>query len=116
MAGEITQVGEFTLQVKVEDHTDEQMKIIRMNVRNALKAMADATLQRAQMLAPVLTGALKSDGRVEPTADGFEVLFGSEKVPYARRRHYENNLHPDTKYYLQNAGESVKREGINNYL
>lgn len=116
MAGEVTSVGEISIKVNVDDHTDAQMKFIRMNVRNALEAMANATLQRAQMLAPVLTGSLKADGRVEKTADGFEVVFGSESVPYARRRHFENNLHPNTKYYLENAGKSVEREGINNYL
>lgn len=116
MAGETTVVGSISIKVNVEDHTDAQMKLIRVNVRNALRAMAEATLQRAKMLAPVLTGSLRADGRIEPTEAGFDIVFGSEAVPYARRRHFENNLHPDTKYYLQNAGESVAKEGIKNYL
>ena len=117
MAGEITVVGNITVKFSVSERTTEkQANLMRLNVRNALHAMANATLARAQMLAPHLTGALKADGRIEETANGFNVVFGSEAVPYARRRHYENKLHPDTLLYLERAGESVKQEGVKKYL
>lgn len=112
----VTSVGKVTVQV--DKHIGDVKQFIRINTRNRLRAMAEATLQRSRMLAPELTGSLKADGRVEES-DGDEleasVAYGSPSVPYARRRHFENNLHPDTKYYLQNAGDSVAKEGINKY-
>lgn len=81
------------------------------------KSLGQVILNRAQMLAPVLTGALKSDGRIEDNPNGgLSVTFGSPKVPYARRRHYENNKNPQTLYYLQRAGESVGQENIKQYV
>jgi len=79
--------------------------------------MTGVILTRATMLAPVLTGALVNDGRVEKNPEGGRsVVFGSNSVPYARRRHFENNLHPQTLYYLQRAGESVAKENIKKYV
>ena len=108
----VTSVGEVKVSVKVEEHISDSLKFLKVNVRNSLRAMAEATLQRSRMLAPELTGSLKADGRVEEAGENtLEV-----SVAYARRRHFENNLHPDTKYYLQNAGDTVAKEGINKYL
>ena len=133
MAGDRTSVGNITIKVNVDDHTEAQMSLIRLNVKNALKAMANATLQRSQMLAPLLTGALRTDGRVESTSDGFEVVYGSGAVPYARYQEFGadkksladgggggkqwNYTTPGTgAHYLENAFETVKKEGVNNYL
>lgn len=81
----------------------------------ALNMMAD--VQRiAKMNAPVLTSALKNSGRLMATRDGAAVTFGSSRVRYARRRHYENNLHPNTRYYLSRAAESVSRGDISKYF
>ena len=112
-----TSVGSAKIKVKVEKRMGDNLKFIEINARNAVRAMAEATLQRSRMLAPELTGSLKADGRVE--TDGnltASVVYGSETVLYARRRHFENNLHPDTKYYLQNAGDTVAKEGIGKYI
>ena len=73
------------------------------------------------MLAPVLTGALKSDGRVETSQNGsvvqVKVVYGDSRVPYARRRHYENRKNPQTKYYLENAAKNViTKGGIKQFL
>lgn len=81
----------------------------------ALNMMAD--VQRiAKMNAPVLTGALKNSGRLMATRDGAAVTFGSSRVRYARRRHYVNNLHPETRYYLSRAAESVGKGDISKYF
>lgn len=115
----VTSVGEAKVSVSVEEHVHDSLKFLRVNVRNSLRAMAEATLQRSRMLAPELTGSLKADGRVEEAGENeleVSVAYGSPAVPYARRRHFENNLHPDTKYYLQNAGDTVAKEGISKYL
>ena len=88
------------------------------NLRNAGRSMADRVFSDARMRAPKLTGALRSDGRVEESADRteFVVKFGDSRVPYARKRHYENRSHPDTKYYLQDAGKNVAKMGLKEFL
>lgn len=83
-----------------------------MNIKRELSARASRTLSRARVLVPVDTGTLKNDGRVEKIDDGYSVIFGDAKVPYARRRHYENKKNPQTKHYLERAGDSVKKEGF----
>ena len=62
--------------------------------------------------APYQTGALRNTIRVsEVDANNLEVIaggsFGGKKVPYAWRREWENNLHPDRKHYMQKAQDFV---------
>lgn len=83
----------------------------------AERGLAQVILNRATILAPVLSGALVDDGRVEKNPNGHHsVVFGSQKVPYARRRHYENKRNPQTLHYLQRAGDSVKKENLKKYV
>lgn len=86
------------------------------NIRQAKRAMGDAILGRATMIAPKLTGALRSDGRVEMVDTAVAVVFGDGRVPYARRRHFENRKNPQTLNYLEKAGQSVKKEGLQKWL
>lgn len=102
--------------IKFVDNSDAVMKAEWTKINNALAKMGVATLNRARMYAPERTGALKADGRVEIEPHSVVIAFGGLQVPYARRRHYENNLHPDTKYYLQRAGNEVTRQGVQFYL
>lgn len=88
----------------------------RENIKLATRAMGDAILARATMIAPKLTGALRSDGRVETKDTSVVVAFGDGRVPYARRRHFENKKNPHTLNYLSKAGESVKKEGIKKWM
>ena len=70
--------------------------------------MGDRILMDAIALAPELNGELKSDGRVEVISDSeVHIKFGNARVPYARRRHFENKKNPHTKYYLKKAGDNV---------
>lgn len=79
--------------------------------------MSNDILKRAIMLAPIETGALKNSGRIEKLSlAGYRIIFGSSKVPYARRRHFENFKNPQTVRYLYRAGDSVKREHVKKYL
>ena len=48
----VTSVGEAKISVKVEEHISDSLKFLKVNVRNSLRAMAEATLQRSRMLAP----------------------------------------------------------------
>lgn len=62
------------------------------------------------MLAPKLTRALVKSRKIERRGSAhYAVSFGNSQVPYARRRHFENKLHPETLLYLQRAGDAVKR-------
>ena len=78
--------------------------------------MGESVKNRAELFAPVLTGALRDNGDVKLGNLNVVIGFGGLEVPYARRRHYENNKHPQTKRYLERAGDAVGREGITRYL
>lgn len=101
---------------KVEVTFNSKMKaylqVQRLNMQKELEAKAEKTLGRARMLAPKLSGDLKSDGRVEKIAGGVSVVFGDSRVPYARRRHFENRKNPATINYLERAGNQTKKEGF----
>ena len=127
------QVSEIQVTVEVEDRTKEQLAMITLNAKTALRAMAEATLARAQMLAPQSdieghAGTLRANGRIRSSDSNLElevVFGGTPDVPYAayqefggdgRRvvRHYTT---PGTQaHYLRDAGLSVGKEGIENYL
>lgn len=82
----------------------------------AVLEMATDTDRVAKMLAPVDTRALVNSGRIQKLGIAhYAVTFGSSQVPYARRRHYENKLHPGTLRYLERAGDSTSRN-IKRYL
>ena len=87
------------------------LQVQRLNMQKELEAKAEKTLGRARMLAPALTGALKSDGRVEKISDGYSVVFGDSRVPYARFRHFKNAKNPQTLKYLERAGNQTAKEG-----
>ena len=101
---------------KVNGGTDVFSSVAKQNLKNAQRAMADSILGRATMIAPKLTGALRSDGRVETKDTSVSVIFGDDRVPYARRRHFENNKNPQTLNYLQKAGDETMKEGLKKYL
>lgn len=87
-------------------------QVQRLNMQKELEAKAEKTLGRARMLAPVLSGDLKMNGRVEKIPNGVSVVFGDSRIPYARRRHFENRKNPATINYLERAGNQTKKEGF----
>ena len=78
-----------------------------------LQSLGDDVKKRSQILAPKDTGALRQSAKVHlnSTKDTVTVSFNTE---YARRRHYENNLHPATRLYLTNALKSISN--VNKYF
>ena len=126
-----TTVATLSINVTIQDGTDEFVAQQKLNVKNALKAMADATVQRAQMLAPMSkikghAGTLRATGVVEVRDDGYETAaqFGNG-IAYARYQEYggygdrrvRNYTTPGTQsMYLLESGDSVSKEGIKNYL
>lgn len=89
---------------------------IERGMKLGILEMATDIHRRSKALAPVLTRALVNSGVIEPITDGYRIKYGSGKVPYARRRHFENNKHPDTKGYLAKAGDSVARGDTSKYF
>lgn len=85
-------------------------------IKAGLLQMATDIHRRAVAFAPIETGALKNSGRVETENDGYKVIFGSSRVPYARRRHFENKKNPQTLGYLAKAGDSVARNSKGKYF
>lgn len=89
----------------------------KRRAKNAEKMIADVVLSRSTVLAPKLSGDLKADGRVEGAeGGGLRVKFGGASVPYARRRHFENDKNPQTLDYLKKGGDSVGKESIGRYF
>ena len=80
---------------------------LQKGMKDALLEMATDIQRRAVILAPVDTSALRNSGDVQPTSNGYAISFGSSKVPYARKRHFENKKNPQTLGYLAKAGDSV---------
>ena len=105
-----------TTTIEFKDNSAKVLQEEEKRINEALSSMGDSILNLAQMYAPVLTGALRADGRVVKEPNSVTVRFGGFSVPYARRRCYETNKHPDTKYYLERAGNQVARKGVQFYL
>lgn len=104
---ETTVVGDVTVKVTT---TRDWGREIEKQLKAGLNAMGTEILNEAVQNAPILTGALRESGTLTTEGLTARVRFGNEDVPYARMRHFVNNLHPDTKYYLQRAGDSVTRD------
>ena len=105
-------MGRVKFTSRIKDWTRET----EVKLDLAVLEMATDIDRVAKQLAPKDSRALVNSGRIK--RDGiahYKVIFGGGSVPYARRRHYENKLHPGSIKYLQYAGESTSRN-IKRYL
>lgn len=96
---------------------------VRQKFGQGLLRMGADIASKARGNAPVLTGNLVRSIRIdtaETTPERVIVKAGGSmggfSVPYARRREYENNLHPGTKYYMHRAFDTVVRGNIGQYF
>lgn len=90
---------------------------INRGMKIALLEMVTDIHRRSTALAPIgETHNLVGSGRIEPITNGYRVKYGSAKVPYARRRHFENKKNPQTLGYLAKAGDSVARGDKSKYF
>lgn len=82
-------------------------KLVDRTMKSGLNLLGTDIKRRAIILAPKDTGALRQSAKskVSTLNDTVTVSFNT---PYARRRHYENRLHPSTRKYLTNALASIK--------
>lgn len=107
------------LQITTIKFVDKSASVINEEterINNALSRMGSSVHNLAKMYAPYASGELLRDGRVNTGNLQTTIAFGGFKVPYARRRHYENNLHPNTKLYLERAGNEIAKRGVQYYL
>lgn len=89
---------------------------ISSGMEEALLEMTTDIHRKAVILAPVETAALRNSGKIAPVKDGYSITFGSSRVPYARKRHFENKKNPQTIGYLAKAGDSVGRGDKTKYF
>lgn len=114
--------------VTVKDNSATWLRMQLVNLDNATRAMADATVKTSKVTAPLLTGALRYSSRIERRAPlHYSAVYGGGNVPYAayqergmradgshKVRHYTT---PGTgKHFLRNAGDAISRQGIEVYL
>jgi hypothetical protein len=82
----------------------------------AVLEMATDIHREAIMLAPKESGNLVQSGRIVKLGRAaYAVVFGNLRVPYARRRHFENRKTPGSLRYLQRPGDSISRN-VKKYL
>jgi len=73
--------------------------------------------RRATILAPHASGDLKASGKIARTGTlEYTLSYGSARVPYARKRHFENRKNPQTIGYLAMAGDAVARGDQGKYF
>lgn len=89
---------------------------IKSGMKIALLEMTTDIHRRSTVLAPKDSRALVNSGKIDPVTDGYKITYGSSRVPYARRRHFENKKNPQTKGYLAKAGDSVARGDKSKYF
>lgn len=93
------------------------LKELKTNAMQRLLKLGYQINNKAKGNAPYLTGALVGSIRVDASEDDTVYVLAGGKapngatVPYAKRREYENNLHPDTRHYMGNAF----RDGVRNF-
>lgn len=84
-------------------------RLVSQAVTVGLNRLGNDVKKRAVILAPVDTGALRQSSKVKVKGDSSVIV--SFNTPYAKLRHYQNNLHPSTRYYLNNALKSITNLG-----
>lgn len=109
-----------------------QVKAVENWFMGGLIHMGFAIADKARANSPVDIGALKNS--IRTTVDGnnkvyviaggtvgkdeqgvARVINGRFKIPYAKKREYENNKHPNTKFYLHRAFETVTNGDVKRY-
>lgn len=85
-------------------------RLVRQTVRAGMLALGTDVKKRGVILAAKDSGDLRNSAEVEVSASG-ETVSTSFNTDYAKRRHYENNLHPATRLYLTQALKSITNLG-----
>lgn len=105
-------MGKFTITSKLDswESTSEQ------ELDKSLLTMMTDIHRIAVQNAPHKTGNLQGSGVIDRIKSmSYKVKFGDSRVPYARRRHFENKKNPQTLLYLKRAGDYVTKD-VNKYF
>lgn len=90
---------------------DDMHKVMKLkpNVSKAVQVMlmkiATTVANTAKIAAPYLSGTLRKSIWIKTNKLSQGSVIVGSPVAYARRREFENNLHPDRKYYLKKGYE-----------
>lgn len=96
--------------VRITSHLKEWTADTAKELDIAMLDLATTIQRDARNLAPRETGALIASGKVTRAGQGHYIIsFGGGRVPYAKRRHYENKKNPQTLHYLERAGDANSR-------
>lgn len=103
------------------DWDEREIATIKRSFMAGLVKMGFAMRNKAVLNAPVLTGALRNSIRVTEQDNNQVIVraggtIGRFVVDYAELREFENNKHPQTKYYMTRAFNSVVEGNINQYF
>jgi len=89
-------------------------KFISATERNLDAATLDAStdvMKTSQVIAPKLTRALVKSHKITRVKSAhYRITAGSGRVPYARKRHFENKKNPGTLKYLERAGDATAKK------
>lgn len=118
-------VGNFSSDYK--DKSNAWLQVFKINIENAIGAMADSIKSKAQISVPFKSGALHDSARVEGSGMSREIIFGGNGINYGAYQergerfdgtHIVRNYTTigTNKNYLKNATEVVIKEGIKRYL
>lgn len=89
-------------------------KLVNAAMKEGLLLLGKDVRKRAIVLAPKDSGDLRRSAKVDVSTTGVDSVEVSFNTEYAKRRHYENNLHPSTRLYLTNALKSITN--VNKYF
>lgn len=96
--------------------SDQALKTMDKKIKEGMFAMGMDMARLARRNAPVKSSALRNSIRVETDGNIVYVKAGGfingHHIAYALRREYENNLHPEKKFYMKRAQEEIMREGF----
>ena len=100
---------------------EPEIQQIRRNFMTGMIKMGYDMSNRAKSNAPVLTGALRNSIRVDDASSNAVWVraggqVGAFQVDYAILREFNNNKHPNTKYYMTRAYNSVVAGDIKKYF
>lgn len=77
----------------------------KQSLDTSMRSFGDRAVQEMSKLAPFWTGALVESLAVVKVGDAhYQIVAG---VPYAMRRNFENNLHPQTLHYIERGVENI---------
>lgn len=106
----------MSVKVKISIDKNWSGKILNSLDAGLIDLVADAH-RRAVIIAPKLSRALVNSGMISRLGFlAYSLSFGSSKVPYARKRHFENKKNPQTTGYLAKAGLEAYRGDIGKHF